>query len=75
MFDFFTSASLVSWSDSELDRAEVWCVMHLVLSVGCKAKEGLTVDLTVLWGSGNYTLAVDYTKMNKSGCHVEEQPM
>ena len=75
MFHFFTFLSFISWSDSELESADVWCVMHLVLSVGCKAKEGLTVDLTVLWWSCNYTLAVDYTKMNKSGCHFEEQPM
>ena len=40
--------------------------MHLVLSVRCEARrEGLTVDVTVFWWSGSYTLAVDYTKMNK----------
>ena len=65
MFDFFTFASLISWSDSELESAEVWCVMHLVLSVRCEAREGLTVDVTVFWWSGSYTLAVDYTKMKK----------
>ena len=65
MFDFFTFASLVSWSDCELESAEVWCVMHLVLSVRCEAREGLTVDVTVLWWSGSYTLAGEFLQHEK----------
>ena len=33
MFDIFTLASRISWSHSELASADVWCVIHLVLSV------------------------------------------
>ena len=33
MFDFFTFASLISWSDSELEGAKVWCVIHPELSL------------------------------------------
>ena len=65
MFDFFTFASLISWSDSELESAEVWCVMHLVLSVRSEARKGFTVDVTVFWWSGSYTLAVDFCNMRR----------
>ena len=57
--------SLISWSDSELESAEAWCVTHLVLSVKSEARKGFTVDVTVFWWSGSYALAVDYTKMKR----------
>ena len=57
--------SLISWSDSEPESAEVWCVTPFVLSVRFEARKGLTVDVTVFWWSGSYTLAGEFLQHEK----------